>query len=593
MKNNVYLHIFVFFLISLFVLPAFSDGIDLENEEPTWQTVLSGNPVSCPLRTTYGFAAVTDGHQIVACSNNGTVLWQQRVRGFPTPYFSVARGDFLYVVTSENKLNLINPSGMTLWSEYVPFDEIIAPPTAGADGRMFVQGKTEIACYALNGKLKWTLDAGEMDSIPLFTLNDGSIVAFLKKNDDGKTTGIRISPFGEKIEEITFGGKIAKAYECSEGLFLAFTDGSVGLCKIEDNTAKSAWLLVSSETGFSALSPENTELCASENTVVVAIKKGSGSEITVFNAKNHEITAQFAIHETSFDAAGFFTTDGENITLAGNSKAASYSLSGDFLWSVTLPNAKGWEYAFFLDDGQITFSTKNWVVKSYRVFQHTKEKSAKTDNNKKEKPQIYQSFFSETKNIDGYSVRALEKSDYEELVKKLNEGEYSSLEQKWIQVLKHEAKEMAEFYESGDDSASRDVRSKFRSDIVYQQELCSLMALFGSSIFAEEIARLLHSVTDKQMLVFLLNAVGKIGYDEDGSLLREIEFVETRRALPSDSVLLKACADAAYSVCRVMGRPALYARGKAILAYMLYPQYDKKIREYARRRLQDIIKLGI
>ena len=152
---------------------------------------------------------------------------------------------------------------------------------------------------------------------------------------------------------------------------------------------------------------------------------------------------------------------------------------------------------------------------------------------------------------------------------------------------------MADFYASGNGSASRDLTSKFRSDIVYQQQICNLMALFGSSIFSDEIALLLHTVTDSQMLVFLLKTVEKIGYDEDGALLREIEFIESRRALKDDTVLLKSCADAAYSVCRVMGRPALYARGKAILAYMLNPQYDKKIREYARQKLKDIIALGI
>ena len=211
---------------------------------------------------------------------------------------------------------------------------------------------------------------------------------------------------------------------------------------------------------------------------------------------------------------------------------------------------------------------------------------------KKNRSSAYSSFFSETQEVEGYSVRALSKSDFEELSKRLIEGEYNALEQKWIPVIKHEAAEMAEFYASGD-KTSRDPRSKFRSDIVYQQQLCTLMALFGSNIFAPELASLMHNVDDKQMLSFLLRTVEKIGYDEDGSLLEEIEFIETRRALPEDSALLKACADAAYSVCRVMGRPALYARGKAVLGKMLYPQYDKKIREYARRRLEDIIKLGI
>ena len=588
---NKFLCLFAFAF--LFSQNIFSQTINLEDEEPTWQTVLSGNPISRPLKTTYGFVVVTDGHQIVACSDSGTLLWQQRVKGFPTPHYTVARGDFLYVVTSENKLNLINPSGVTLWSEYVPFDEIIVEPTAGKDGRMYVQGKSEIACYSLSGILKWTLDVGEMDEKPLFTMNDGSVVALMKKNENGKSTGIRLSPFGEKIEEITFGGKIEATAECDEGLFIVFSDGSVGLCKIRDNNAKSAWLLLSNETGLPSISSQNIAIRAIGNTVILATKNGAQTKIVGFDAKTHKITSTFDIPEVQVSSSGFFETDGESVTIADNAKAASYTLSGEYIWAVQLPSAKSWQFAFLLDDGQLAFTTNSWVAKSFRVFQKPRDKKTSAQNTKKQKQSVYEDFFQSPQSINGYSVKALDKNDYAKLAKTLSEGNYSTLEKEWIPIIKKEASDMADFYASGNGSASRDLTSKFRSDIVYQQQICNLMALFGSSIFSDEIALLLHTVTDSQMLVFLLKTVEKIGYDEDGALLREIEFIESRRALKDDTVLLKSCADAAYSVCRVMGRPALYARGKAILAYMLNPQYDKKIREYARQKLKDIIALGI
>ena len=585
MKFFSILAIIVFLFIQF---PCRSQQFDLTKEEPSWQTVISGSPVAQPLKTTYGFVVITDGHQITACSDEGVVLWQQSIKGFPTPYNTVARGDFLYVVTSENKLNLINPSGKTLWSEYMPFDEIIAPPVAGADGRMFVQGKSQIACYGLNGKMKWISDVGEMECTQLFTLNDGSVLALLQKTDGGNSVGIRLSPFGEKIEEMTFGGKIAKAVECEQGLFMAFEDGSAGLCKVKDNIGKSGWFISATEAGFGRISANTIFLSSVDSLVCASVVRGGNAEIILFDTDKLEIQNRFDVSSTPTDT-GFFEMDRENIYIAGKS-VSSYSLSGEISWEAKIPSSNEWEYIFYMDSGHLSFTARNnWVIKGFRVFQAPRNASRAKP---KEQTINYDAFLTEKKDISGYSVKALDTADYNKIMKKLQDGDYSDIESKWIPIIKNEAKDMAEYYISHDE-LRHDNTSVFKSDIVYQKQLCNLMAAFGSSIFNKELILLLHNVTDKQMLNYLLQTVAVLGYDEDGSILREIEFVATKRALPDDFSLLTSCADATYSICRVMGRPALYSRGKKVLAYMLYPQYTKKIREYSRKKLEDIIKLGI
>ena len=56
--------------------------------------------------------------------------------------------------------------------------------------------------------------------------------------------------------------------------------------------------------------------------------------------------------------------------------------------------------------------------------------------------------------------------------------------------------------------------------------------------------------------------------------------------------LLQTLCDTVFSICRFMGRPAFYRHGKDILARLLYPQYNPKVRAYAGQTLQKIAALG-
>jgi len=42
------------------------------------------------------------------------------------------------------------------------------------------------------------------------------------------------------------------------------------------------------------------------------------------------------------------------------------------------------------------------------------------------------------------------------------------------------------------------------------------------------------------------------------------------------------------SICRCMGKPAIFTKGKEILTQLMYPQYSSKIRNYAVTCLKKI-----
>ena len=77
--------------------------------------------------------------------------------------------------------------------------------------------------------------------MPLQELPDGSIIVFLN-DEGGKTRGLRISPFGQELENIIFTGSIKTTHTCKDGVLLTFTDGSAGLFSLKNGLAESKWV---------------------------------------------------------------------------------------------------------------------------------------------------------------------------------------------------------------------------------------------------------------------------------------------------------------------------------------------------------------
>ena len=140
---------------------------------------------------------------------------------------------------------------------------------------------------------------------------DGSILVFIEKLRDKKSIGLRISPFGEIIEEITFSGEILQAEECNFGILIVFTDSSIGLCSIENNIAVSRWIKKAGE---------KSNICAvisRDNKCALIAENKPDTEIYILNIKNGELEKKFCIN--SFNPKeltlwqktdrGFFITD--------------------------------------------------------------------------------------------------------------------------------------------------------------------------------------------------------------------------------------------------------------------------------------------
>ena len=212
-------------------------------DKPSWERVLSGMTVAQPKKTSYGFLQMLDGRILVACASDGKVLWQQPLNGKPGSFITVdSINDFCYALVNENKkLQLYNPSGIWLWTATLP-EPAIFEPLPGRDGRIFVQGAEHILCYGINGKLKWSTQVSRTGGFPLYELPDGSLLYIQEKKLRGKSTALRISPYGSILEELTFSGVVSSAGQTKQGVILVFSDGAVGCCSVKDGMAYSQWI---------------------------------------------------------------------------------------------------------------------------------------------------------------------------------------------------------------------------------------------------------------------------------------------------------------------------------------------------------------
>ena len=102
---------------------------------PSWYTVLGGQAVAKPVKTSYGFAVVSDGRLLTACSEKGDILWQKGLKQKSSPYFISGYSDTLYLVSQSGILTMFNPTGMLLW-EYKLKEYPVENLILGKDGRL-------------------------------------------------------------------------------------------------------------------------------------------------------------------------------------------------------------------------------------------------------------------------------------------------------------------------------------------------------------------------------------------------------------------------------------------------------------------------
>ena len=597
------------FLYASFILTlsaAFSaEQISLSADNADWTCVIGGEAVTSPVQTSYGFVVLTDGKMISACTENGTKLWEKPVPGRPDPFLTVISKDFLVTVSDKKTISLINPSGVVLWSKKLPY-QVTESALPGKDARFFVKGKKNISCFGINGVCKWSIETPSLSSIPLVTLNDGTILAVLLNSENGKSSGIRISPFGTVLETIRFAGIVSGAMTCDYGVLLAFSSGGFGLCAVneKEKLTGTKWAVPSNDYAFQSASPsKGTEFVPVSQSLSALLLSSSGKSVKVILFENRTGKIVNIFYADALDflrlSAAKGALGGEGIFLSDDRTGRVYDTAGNIVWSAALPSASSragnWNFLSYTKNNVIVICSKSWVMNGFRTVQRLSgKKNVSSVQKKSGNPVRYENFY----NIDTAQFnRYFSESLGEDILGKnrisvLQKGMYGPDEINFSSKLFSVCKAYSQFLSSASSGARTEEKSIFYRDTIGLQETVMQLSVLGTDEVPELIASLIQTEKNMQNLAFLMKAAGQCAYDPDGRMLRAIE----KRLLtlpPRNTTVLVALSDAAYEICRFMGRPAFFSHCMEIQKSLLSNQYDNTVHEAVRKNLSKTAALNM
>ena len=583
-KKNITALVSALFII-FFFQPVFAQE-KLSVYNTSWSSVLPGTVICPPEVTSYGFCLATDARNLMGFSSSGVLLWEKKIGRVRNLSLTVIGEDFvLFHDRDQNIIRLFNPSGTEIWSKALDF-KMTSKPLPGRDGRIFFYGENKVLCLGINGIEKWKIETEYQKDLPMQELPDGSIIVFLN-DENGKTRGLRISPFGEQMENITFTGSIKTTDTCKDGVLLTFTDGSAGLFALKNGLANSCWV-ASVKSGNTLFTVNNDKseyrLLALSNNEITVYKLHSENG-SVENSKTITGIDGTKLIKTSLSDSGIFLADENNALLL------DYDLKE--IWSASMPDnvrSKIINQIIYLQNDYLVFCSKNWSMDAYHTSQTTKEAfSAKSVKNN------IQSDYSSFAPLDlaeiNYIVQGSFLADIKspERINLIKEGSYGKKEQEILsQVLS-----VARLYSLDTNSSDFGIhieKTVFETDSAGFENILIQLALLCTDQTQNAAANILSSSNNKIYCRALLSNI--YGYDPDGKLLDAIEKSAARFG-NKDSVYLNTVCDCVYSICLFMGRPAYNKKGKEILKTFMGPGYTLNTITYARDTLKKIISLEL
>lgn len=552
--------------------------------QPSFTQVLGGDVLSKLERTENGFIAITEGRLITSFTENGFVLWQKGTKGRPSNFITVCQEDLFYSITDNSKLNMHNPNGLILWSVDTGI-KIMEKPLCGKDGRVFIKGQNTILCYGTKGICRWKLEIQDsLDDIPLLELNDGSLLIFLKtKTSKGESKSIRISPFGKILEEISFTGQVSLASSFNHGVFLCFTDGNSGLCSVEKGSAMSKWTLNASNKN--TIKPTTII----ENTTFpneILIFSSSTNEVISIDEINGKILNKYKLPEAIGNNILRSETTSQGIVLITKEKAICLQKDGTVLWNIDLSKTSNWSQCVATDSGNLIFTTNDWTIKGIEIWKNQKKLQS---SYKKFEIKSYSDFYSFNNVIPPENIT---NEQYLKILNGYKKGYFGEKEEEWLPFIESQISKMQEDWLTTSSSYYIG-KPFFQTNIPRNEMVLKLAQSSGSIIYQKKISTMLKNIKDPSVLFFLVEAAGECGFDPNLDMLNAIDqLVEKSIQINDENFQINIC-DAAYKICRYMGRSSFIEKGQKIITKLTYPQYSYKTRNYAMQTLKKILDLKL
>lgn len=565
----------LFFFLAILSLPLFAENkireIDLRSSEPSWTEVIKGSLIGKPEATSYGFVALDDGRSLSAFNADGSVRWYRALSGKVRPFLAVLPGDFIVTVSGKNTLSLTNREGKNLWEVRAPF-QIESAPKAGRDARIFVAGKSALACYSIKGVCKWEVKTDAQKKCSIEEFPDGSIAVLLSKTKNGCSTALRISPFGEIIEELVFSGIVSSWNSCTDGISVFFENGAACLCAPQNgNKVQTIWTVESAkgEAGGFFLPYSDAHIALVSGTA-------NGTHVRFLETKTGNVKTEYDIaniHALDIRHKGEFI---RGFVLADSANAVFCTERQGVLWHALLPE-NDWHTVFYTAAGYLVFAKKNWEVNAYRAVQNLSGETLKMrtlgnyDAFLDDEGFLEDIFLTEEKLSDG--LRSDERKSA------LQKGFYGTGEKRWLSELSAACKLYLEVLQTRN-SGARAKRSFLLEDTKGTNAMLGQLAYFGTAGFQRTIAELLKAETNRERILMLVKTAGELAYDPDMLMTSAIEKISFNLSNKNES-LIDEIFDTLYEICAFMGKTELYTKARKILMNFFSVPYNASIRQKA------------
>ena len=617
MKNLFKQCVFVLAVILITIQPAkiFCQSSEkLTNLNTSWTTVLTGTPVTAPVLTSYGFCVATDAKTVSAFSQEGTLIWEKAIKKSKNISLTCLYDDFLLISDFQNRtITLHNPTGLQIWSKNQD-DSSFWHVLSGKDGRFFIIHKERIDCYGINGIQKWRINLENFakQSLEPKTLPDGSVVVFLKEVD-GKTKGIRFSPYGSIIEEITFAGNISQTFSSEQGIFLIFNDGTIGLFSLENGFAKNKWAVktdsslqtvslstdLSNDFDFQTPGSENqiknkkNDFPQNQQNLLLLQfqKKQSGTLLINFLSQdNGKLQKKVETELINPDKIDLIEIQNQNILVSDKSSTIVFSPQGKLVYTAQNPQNKKILYKLFSPSNYLIFFYDDWSIDSYHLFSNL---NAADKNSNKIQTIPYSSFLNITENQFDvqFSPSFSDEITNPMRIEKLSAGNYAEDEQIWLSQIISIANQYKKI-QIQTNFGTRIEPTIFQNDTKGFESILTQLLLFSNYETQNLAADILSKETNRSFIMTIILGICKNGYDPEQKILQSLEKLSQKINF-KDTVLINLICDSIYSICLFQGRPAYNSKGKQILKNFMYPQYSSTNRDYARNTLKKIMELDL
>ena len=577
---------FIFFLMIVqgaWNNPLFSMEL-LDNQNATWSTVLSGTTICPPALTSYGICLASDAKNLIAISSNGNILWEKSFSRSKNVTICSLPSDFiLFFDNDKNLMKLINPSGSLVWEIKCPFKVTDTQKNvfSGRDGRFIIKNEAQIYCYGINGICRWSINSLELKKLPAQELPDGSIIFFTKEKDS-KTCGLRISPYGNILEEITFSGEISNSWWCKDGVLLSFTDGSSGLFSLDNNLAKNKWVFNKKLPGISFVVGENKKV------VCAILPAATSTAVHLINSGNGNSISNFVITDINGNDLQIARLCSSGLLIADSKNCYFYKTDGTLLRAAQFENQKSksaWNYLCLTSDAYLILCRKNWTLDSFRLSQNAAYQL--TEGSEKKKTS-YPDFININTAIFDYLYDNFDSQMTDSnIISQLKKGSYEEKEITWTSNILSTAYAYCQSLNSSDFGV-RIENTIFENDTAGLEEIIAQLPYLVTSDSAECIALLIRRCDNLSILNAVFKGLSECGYDPDGKILEALEFKAAKLDKKASSTIALLC-DAVGNICVYMGKPAYFSKGRLILKRFMSVQYNSHTREHIRQVMQTLL----